>query len=157
MRARFPSNVQIVSHHFCVVLWLISISTGCGDGRPALYPVHGTIAYRDGQPVRQASVEFIPESPGPSPRGKTDTEGKFKLGTYENADGAPAGDYRVVVIQVLPPRGAEHVRKLGEEHAAHGGRIDVVSLKHASPETSELSCTVEAKEQNDVKFVVDFR
>lgn len=152
-----PYHVNQLRRHLWIALSLLIVIAGCGDGRPALFPVQGKVVYSDGQPVRQANVEFVPQSIGPSPRGKTDHQGRFKLGTYESADGAPVGDYRVVVVQVLPPRGAELVRKLGEEHAAHGGRIDVVSLKHASPETSELNCTVEATQKNEVEFVVESR
>jgi hypothetical protein len=63
----------------------------------------------------------------------------------------------VLVVQVLPPRAAEQVRKLGDEHAAHGGKISVVSLKYASPETSDLACEVKAAADNDIKLVVEPR
>lgn len=139
------------------VLTLLVVCAGCDDGRPPLFPVRGAVVFSSGEPVRQATIEFVPESPGPSPRGKTDSEGQFTLNTYDSQDGAPAGEYRVVVLQVIPPRAAESVRKLGEEHAAHGGQIAVVSLKHASPETSELSCTVNAVGKNEVKLVVETR
>lgn len=111
--------------------------------------------FDSGKPVRQATVELVPAQPGPSPRGKTDAEGQFVLGTYESEDGSPAGDYRALVVQVLPPRAAEKVRKLGEAHAAHGGTIPVVSLKYATLNTTDLSCTVQASSDNNVKFVVD--
>ena len=141
---------------WCVFVLLI-VCAGCGDGRPPLFPVRGAVVFSSGEPVRQATIEFVPEAPGPSPRGKTDANGQFKLGTYESMDGAPAGEYRVVVVQVIPPRAVENVRKLGEEHAAHGGSIPVVSLKHASPETSDLSCTVKAVSDNEIKLVVESR
>lgn len=111
--------------------------------------------FDSGKPVRDATVEFVPAQPGPSPRGKTDAKGQFVLGTYESEDGAPAGDYRALMIQVLPPRAAEKVRRLGEEHAAHGGTFPVISLKYATLETTDLSCTVEADSENDFEFVVE--
>jgi len=145
------------SRNVCCVVTLLVVCAGCGDGRPPLFPVRGAVVFSSGEPVRQATVEFVPESPGPSPRGKTDADGQFTLGTYESQDGAPAGEYRAVVVQVIPPRAAESVRKLGKEHAAHGGHIPVVSLKHASPETSDLPCTVKALSDNDIELIVEPR
>ncbi len=147
--------------HHCrrllITLVLHVICVGCGDGRPPLYPVRGEVVFGSGEPVRHATVELVPATNGPSPRGKTDARGRFVLGTYELQDGAPAGEYRVVVLQVLPPRAAEQLSKLGAEHAEHGGKIPVISLKYASPETSELVVTVRPATKNDVRLVVDPR
>ncbi len=133
------------------------LCAGCGDGRPPLFPVHGQVVFSSGEPVREATIEFVPADASPSPRGKTDAEGRFTLGTYESEDGAPAGEYRVLVLHALPPRAAESVRKLGEEHADHGAQIPLVSLKYASPKTSELTCTVKPLSDNEVTLIVEQR
>lgn len=130
---------------------------GCSDGRPPLYPVSGTVAFESGDPVRNASIEFVPDSPAPSPRGRIDAQGRFSLGTYETNDGAPAGEYRVVVVQALPPGAAAKIHTLGEEHADHVGNIRVVAHKHSSPDTSEVTCTVEPIAKNEVELVVESR
>lgn len=130
---------------------------GCSDGRPPLYPVSGTVSFESGDPVRNASIEFVPSQPAPSPRGRIDAGGRFTLGTYETQDGAPEGTYRVVVVQALPPGAAAGIRTLGEEHAGHAGSVRVVALKHASPDTSEITCVVEPIPQNETTIVVEAR
>ncbi len=160
-----PSNFRsfsLLAADWCrAIRWYtflpLLVCAGCGDGRPALFPVRGEVVFSSGEPVREATIEFVPADSSPSPRGKTDSMGQFTLGTYESDDGAPAGDYRVLVLHVLPPRAAESVRKLGEEHADHGARIPLVSLKYASPKTSELTCSVQPLSDNKVKLVVDQR
>lgn len=133
-------------------------AVGCGDDRPALYPVSGTVLFRSGDPVRNASIELVPTSAGPSPRGRVDRDGHFTLGTYQSDDGAPAGEYQVVVVQPLPPNASASMRKLGEEHAAHASDgVRVVALRHASPETSGVSCLVEPIDNHDVTIVVESR
>lgn len=130
---------------------------GCGDGRPTLYPVKGVVRFESGDPVRNAAIEFVPNTAGPSPRGQIDAEGAFVLGTYNNGDGAPAGDYRVVVVQALPPEAAKHLGNLGEAHTGHAGGVKVVALKHASPDTSGVQAKVKASPMNDLEIVVDAR
>ena len=138
-------------------LAVLATCAGCGDGRPSLFPVHGAVVFSSGEPVRQATIELVPEGPSPSPRGKTDVDGRFTIGTYGPEDGAPAGEYRVVVLQVMPPRAAELIRKLGEEHAEHGGKIPVVSLKYSDPQTSNLAYVVKPNNDNQMQLVVEPR
>lgn len=133
------------------------LMVGCSDGRPTRYPVSGTVTFESGAPVRNASIEFVPSQPAPSPRSRIDAEGRFSLGTYETTDGAPVGDYRVVVVQALPPGAATKINTLGEEHAGHAGNVHVVALKHSSPETSGLKYTVEPIATNEVTIVVEAR
>lgn len=143
--------------------WAISavaaavLVSGCSDGRPPLYPVSGTVLFETGTPVRNASIEFVPNQLGPSPRGRIDAEGRFSLGTYAAQDGAPAGDYRVVVVQALPPDTLRGMNNLGAEHAGHAGSVWVVALKHASPKTTGVTCTVEPIGENDVALVIESR
>ena len=126
---------------------------GCGSRGPELYPASGTVRFANGDPVRSGTVEFVPTSPGTSPRGRIGREGRFRIGTFANDDGAPAGDYRVVVVQPLPP--APATAKLGEQHAAHAGAPTFVSPKHASPEKSGIRVTVEPNPTNEFEIVVD--
>jgi hypothetical protein len=140
-----------------VVAACIVTLVGCGDGRPALYPVKGVVRFESGDPVRNATIEFVPPSAGPSPRGRIDAEGGFVLGTYANGDGAPAGDYRVVVVQALAPEATKHLGNLGEAHTGHAGGVKVVALKHASPETSGVRSEVKASPMNDLEIVVGAR
>lgn len=151
-------------HIVPLLLCLAGVVTlsGCDDGRPALYPVKGTVAFSSGGPVRNATIEFVPDaagktSAGPSPRGRINAQGQFALGTYKANDGAPAGDYQVIVVQALPPGAVAGIRNLGEEHKAHSGTIRVVALKHASAETSHIACTVKPLSENEIAIEVDPR
>ena len=138
-----------------VLAGVFCLATGCGDGRPALFPASGTVEFTSGQPVRNASIEFVPTGGGPSPRARIDGDGKFKLGTFATADGAPVGEYYVIVVQPLPPEVGRIARQLGEEHAQHAASIEVVSVKHSSLETTEIQRSVEAGSDNQFKIVVE--
>lgn len=130
-------------------------SSGCNDRRPPLYPVEGTVAFATGAPVRYASIEFVPTTSGPSPRGQIDAKGRFALGTYDGIDGAPAGDYKVVVIQTVEPDTSGGFVTLGEEHAAHAASTQWVHIKHASPETSGIKLKVQPTKRNQFAIVVE--
>jgi len=75
------------------------VIAGCGDGRPSLVKVNGTVLL-DGKPVDGAMVMFQPdvnakaEFQRPS-AAVTDASGKFVLGTYAKDDGIPPGKYKV--------------------------------------------------------------
>jgi hypothetical protein len=118
--------------------------------------VSGSVAFASGDAVRNATIEFVPRSPGPSPRGRIDAEGNFTLGTFAANDGAPAGEYQVVVVQSLAPGADAKTGKLGAEHTGHG-RMNVVALKHASPATSGVSYTVTPPGTQSAEIVVEAR
>lgn len=136
---------------------MLGVSLGCGESGPRLYPVSGTVRFAEGGPVRNASIELVPEEPSPSPRGRIDADGRFVIGTHAAADGAPAGAYRVVVVQALPPADRVDLSRLGEEHREHAAATRVVAMKHASPTTTGVTAVVEPVEQNVLEIVVDPR
>jgi hypothetical protein len=77
-----------------------SSSSTPGDRKP-VYPVRGQIFF-DRKPAAGAFLQFVPvsepaDSKDPLPHAYADSEGKFTLGTYAGEDGAPAGDYIVLV------------------------------------------------------------
>ena len=75
---------------------LCLILIGCGDGSLQTYPAGGTIVYEDGKPVTNVSVALHPLDGGiHTPAGALDSAGKFRLSTYKDGDGAPAGKYKV--------------------------------------------------------------
>ena len=75
--------------------------TGCGGGpaRMKLYPVTGQV-YLNDKPLADHRVVFLPvdktKYEREHPFAITDKEGKFRLSTYEQGDGAPAGEFVVV-------------------------------------------------------------
>jgi len=63
-----------------------------------LHPVTGTVLYQE-QPIEGATVVFQPTGgeDTSAPSGITGPDGKFRLRTHPHGDGAPAGDYKVLI------------------------------------------------------------
>jgi hypothetical protein len=90
---------------------------GCSPAGVPHYPVAGEL-YFDGQPAAAAQVILHPASeakaddwPNGYPRGTVDEQGRFRLGTNLSDDGAPAGEYVVLVTwpqDVLPADGDDN-------------------------------------------------
>lgn len=79
---------------------------GCGDGRLSCYPVTGTVMV-DGKPYPGAEVLLRPVAGGDKlqkerPYGVTDELGTFELTTFLKNDGAPAGEYQVMILSKRP-------------------------------------------------------
>lgn len=74
------------------------VSASCSGG-PKLYPARGKVLFQN-QPAEGAVVVFHPtgaDATAPKPSGKVGPDGTFSLSTHPHGDGAPAGDYTVVV------------------------------------------------------------
>jgi hypothetical protein len=75
---------------------------GCGPKEVEVHPVQGKVLYR-GKAAAGAVVVFQPSSgslpPGVPmpPTGTVKADGTFQLRTYHEGDGAPLGDYKVVL------------------------------------------------------------
>lgn len=85
---------------------LVLALAGCGASGPKLYPVSGSVLVGD-QPAEGATVVFQPKGsePGaPIPSGTVGADGKFRISTHPFGDGAPAGEYMVLVTW-YPPDG----------------------------------------------------
>lgn len=73
---------------------------GCGGAEgPAVYPVTGVIL-RDGEPLANANVEFLPEKGRPS-TASTDKEGKFALEYVKGTRGALKGNHKIRIVEVF--------------------------------------------------------
>lgn len=135
-------------NYVCALL-VCSLSIGClgCSGRVATYPASGTVRFDDGEPVRIGVIEFRCEENGLSARAKLDDTGSFSLGTFADADGAPAGTYKVIVAQYfnVPPHKHAH-----EEHdARHDHEPDArVAPKFSDYSTSPLRATISADAEN---------
>jgi hypothetical protein len=93
----------------CVGLLTMAVVVGCGKsgqreikGKLPVFPVKGKLMM-DSKPMAGATIIFYPTHlfpPGAStqrPRATVDTDGNFRVSTYTNDDGAPAGDYKATV------------------------------------------------------------
>ncbi len=90
--------------HALLVLALLGL-VGCGDGKISRYPINGSVNV-DGKPAAGVMVIFCPVGGSPElqkmrPFGITDADGKFQLTLIEKADGAPAGQYKVLMQWTL--------------------------------------------------------
>lgn len=79
---------------------------GCGhqqySGELPVYRISGTVTV-DGSPVENIQIALHPvgelqDGKTYYPQGFTDGDGKVKISTYSDGDGAPAGDYRLTFI-----------------------------------------------------------
>ena len=124
--------------------------TGCRDGRIPTYPVTGIVLV-DGRPAQGAIIIFCPVEPSAElehlrPAGMTDASGEFNLTTFEPADGAPAGRYKVLVKWPAPT-------PPGEQRDARPGAVnkgpDRLKGKYYNLDTTPLKATFE-EQSNDL-------
>jgi hypothetical protein len=130
----------------CAILLIIS---GCGRGRIPTYAVSGTVNV-DARPADGAIIIFCPATAGTElesvrPAGKTDAAGKFQLTTFEPGDGAPAGEFKVLVKwPAATPAGDDRERRPG---SANKGP-DRLKGKYYSQESTPLTATIQKGTNN---------
>ena len=101
--------------------------------RKPVFPVNGSVFYQ-GRPAEGARVAFHlgrdPNAHGLRPQAVVGADGSFRLTTYTDRDGAPAGEYFVTVYSPAP----------GPEDAAV--RPDLFGYRYADPRTTPLRANV---------------
>jgi hypothetical protein len=129
-------------------------------------PASGLVLYQ-GKPVEGAQVVFHNDRVSRMPGGTTDAQGKFRLTTFENFDGAILGDYKVSVTKVAanPELAGASVDnptaayEAGMTAAASGNKEAIAKEelpgKYADPNTSELTATVTKEGPNEFKFELE--
>jgi hypothetical protein len=114
---------------------LVFVGCGGGEARTPTHAVRGKVT--DGtKSLPHAQVVFHPIAPTagtPKPRAKTDANGEFSLTTYDGNDGAPAGQYKVSVEQLL-----------ADPKNPDAGPTNRLPAKYADPEKSGMTATVNA-------------
>jgi hypothetical protein len=86
---------------------LVSLAS-CGGDHAKLHPVRGSVLFQE-KPAEGATVVFHSVGGGtesPLPSGTVQADGSFALRTYPHGEGAPEGDY-VVLITWYPPNARE--------------------------------------------------
>lgn len=124
--------------------------TGCG-GAPATHVVKGRVVYSDGTPVEFGDIETLAGEPRVNARGKIKKDGSFTLTTFQENDGAVAGEHKVIIMQTATSPLAA-LGKLPPIEHAHGHDMDA---KYRSYDSSGLSFQVEAGVENEVTLVID--
>lgn len=115
---------------------------GCGG--KGTYPVDGKMVYPDGSVATDLaghSVNFESAELKVSATGEVQSDGSFKVGTFEHEDGALPGKYRVSVMRPLP---------VGDEPTPRF----IIDPKYAGLDTSGLEVTIEPK-VNSVTLTVE--
>ena len=142
----------------CVVL-----AAGCsGSDRPATVPVSGTVTL-NGQPVADAQVSFMTDGAPRAAFGTTDAEGKFRLTTFEENDGAMVGKHTVTISNAAAVGGegmspedpsaayGEAMQAAASGTPASGGEGGI-PVKYANPKTSGLEREVTQGGPNEFDF-----
>ncbi|QEG33207.1 hypothetical protein [Bythopirellula goksoeyrii] len=88
-----------------VCLGLIFLLLGCGKSTLATYPVSGEVVLEDGSTLRNGGKVVFQQLDSDSPltaTGYFGEDGKYSLTTFDKDDGAPAGEYVVMVVPTIP-------------------------------------------------------
>lgn len=125
-------------------------TAGCGDGKLRCYPATGKVLL-NGKPYEGARVIFCPVGGGEKlqkerPYGVTDQNGEFELTTFLKGDGAPVGDYNIM-IRTGRPRGREQAQRFSRQPR--------IARRFGKPEESGVSATIEAAENELAPFEVE--
>lgn len=129
-----------------LTLWLgasliMVANFGCGDpGRddPKVYPVKGTVKFKNGKPLVQGFVSFKGNNPDEVINSFTEADGSFALSTVlakskRKLPGVPAGDYQVTVT--LP---------MGQDQSG-GGSMDLPTKYTVKPQDdNNFAITIES-------------
>jgi hypothetical protein len=131
--------------------WILPvvILLGCGPSRPRTVVVSGTVTYKK-VPVQGASILFAPKGKGNPALATTDVDGKYRLRTFAQGDGAIPGDYVVSITACIREAAAT-----GAARPAKPPKITwLIPEKYASVRTSGLTATV-APGQQEFNFDLD--
>lgn len=95
-----PRRVAALAGALALAYFCFPVSLFGTGNRVSVYPAHGRVLF-DEQPVPGATVLLEPaltvEPRFPRPQGVVKDDGTFALSTYGKDDGAPAGEYKVLV------------------------------------------------------------
>ena len=133
-----------------VAFLLSAVCVSCSrEAKPPLHPVRGTVTVR-GEPAVKAIVVLRPSSPGPPneriPHGVVGPDGAFVVGTYADADGAPAGEYTVTITWQETRKDS----KTGDEISD-----DRLKGRHADPAKSRWKVTIKEGDNQLEPFRLD--
>lgn len=158
------------------LIFLLGTGTlaGCGTATDAnqqpVYPVTGTVTMF-GAPLADAMVAFAPLESQPTAIGRTDSEGKFVLTSYDYGDGAAEGKFKVVINKSAPApatsdsgaaggggdhEAAEEAAGSHDAESASGaaGADQLVPPQYTTSTDTPLSADVKASGENNFTFEI---
>lgn len=141
------------------VALLIGLTNGCYRGDPnipQLAPTTGIVTYK-GTPLAGATISFISSDPdkGNLPGvGSTDTEGEYRIQTY-NRDGAVVGNHKVVIVAIDEnslARDPKSGAPLPRMHPKWKPPVSRIPDRYGHPESSKLTAEVVESSSNQFDF-----
>lgn len=123
---------------------LICTCNGCGG--PVLLPVSGRVVFSDGEAVRTGRIEYSSTTSPARAMGVIDDSGQFELVTPDGYKGLPAGEYDVIVVQLVI---TEDLSLADHDH----GRS--VPIKYADYTSSDLTATISEENASSQEIVVE--
>lgn len=149
---RAVSLPRVVTVGGCLLLLggLAAALTGCGRSDVELVPVRGKVTYGGGEWPKEGVLYFTSAEPveGQPQRpalAHFDTDGSFKVTSWDEGDGLVPGEYRVAVECWKVPPTMESPQP----------PVSFVPEKYQSPQTSDLTVTIEPGQgSQDLKFDV---
>ncbi len=119
------------------------------EERPEVHPVEGVVLYQ-GEPVEGATVVFRSESEQVAAYGTTDSEGRFSLTTYDEGDGAVAGEHQVRITKIETEEAPAPADP--EANPAPPKETNLLPAKYGNFQTSTLTAEVTAEGTNEFEF-----
>ena len=127
-------------------LLLIGLTAGCGSDQLPTVPASGQVFIAGGDPVRVGTIEFESVEHGITASARIQQDGSFTLGTYDAADGAVAGEHRVIILQMVINDGrVDHTLD-------HGKPVDP---RYANYGTSDLMATISQEGDTSLRIEVE--
>ena len=138
-----------ITHFFATATMAAFVLTtiGCSEKKypneKQVFKIKGTVTV-DGTPTADIQVALHdkagPDDKQPTyPQGFTDAEGNIRISTYEEGDGAPAGDYAVTFA----------LQEFNLMSRAYGGP-DKLNKKYSDPKTTPFSVSLGDGKPNDL-------
>lgn len=128
-----------------VLLMLLMQQVGCGSGSETI-AVSGVVTHNS-KPLADADVAFIPAEGRPA-YGRSDSNGRFTLTTFNDGDGALPGEHVVTIMKSVEVKPATDTNPYAEYKS-------VVPVKYGRPQESPLTATVENGSEMEFSFDVN--
>lgn len=162
MTMRYTARPVLMLAVLCLTI------AGCGGPeRPDMAPVSGVVLDKDGAPVVGAQVVFKNDKAPREAQGTTDNEGKFRLTSFEDFDGAVIGEHKISVAKVQGDAALDDAN-VDDPSGAYGAGMDAAAAgnmdaiqkneldkKFANPETSGLTRTVTKEGPNEFEIKLE--
>jgi hypothetical protein len=152
---------------------LIVLGCSSDDGLGSRYSVSGTVTYK-GSPLAKGTIGFTPEDQALRGASGEINNGSYSLTTQAPGDGALPGKYKVSIaskedadVEVAKNLLRNDLKKKGVDASqmppivppeymmkAAKNVKSLIPVKYASPNTSKLSATVEAR-SNTIDFTLE--